>query len=246
MTRVIAVVVCAVLASACSNPKCWTHDPSEVQGGCHVFSGSSRSRPKPAPEPEPPDHHARLLENEGPCAVGKPYACGIVADAKEAMKRAPAEEIEANYTTACLGDQRVVPSAPVHWCRKAGDYALQRRDEAIAIERFKLGCTLHDKFACVRAARVDRTHADEHLIAACRLDHHESCVTVVKRHADPANREHREIMMLGCKHRIDDACALLGKLAATDGEVAEATSCKQDDRNACISIGRDAVNRPAR
>ncbi len=137
-----ALAVVLLLTSACSNPKCWTHDSWEVEGGCHVFSGSPRSRPEAESEAEArKTEHALLATNKTRCTAGDPRACGVVADIEESMN-VPAKEIEARYTTACVGDQR----ARNTWCRKAGEYAMRPGGDgtAAAIERFTLGCALHD------------------------------------------------------------------------------------------------------
>lgn len=222
-----------VFAGGCSNPRCWTHDSWEVEGGCHVFGGSSRSR-----APETPQEI--VTANERACAAQNPTACGTTAEALETL-RAPAKDIEAKYTVACAGDN---PSK--HWCLKAGTYALQRGDgEAAALELFMRGCAIQDGSACARAATLDLIHADALITTACRFHDVDSCVTLVSIHADPTDPDHREAMVLGCKHSLDDACRRLGRFDAVrnDDQHDAATDCKRGDPRACIKLGRAAAAR---
>src|SRR5262249_17722747 len=98
-----------------------------------------------------------------------------------------------------------------------------------------------DGIACAKGARIDSAHGVALATEACRLNHHEACVAVVKRFMDPANPQHREYMELGCKQKIDDACDKLGRLEIA-AHTTSNSGCEQGERNACIQVGRNAVS----
>jgi hypothetical protein len=242
----LALAVVAITAG-CSNPRCWTHDSSEVEGGCHVFPGAHRPREKTPAEREAEAREAEranLALYERPCVAGDPRACTIVAPIKESMS-APAEEVEAMYATACYGTQSITPRGPHVSCRKAGEYARRRGPKGMtaAIQRYTIACEGEDAVACATLARLVPAEAVAHLRTACALNHHDSCVALVKRHADPEHSDHRAFMALGCRRKIDDACDLLGRFETiTKGRASVDAACAQGERRACIQVGRETVS----
>jgi hypothetical protein len=235
------------LTSACSNPRCWHSDGSE--GEC--TSGHPRVKSQAELEADAKRRDTKALAaNEEPCAAGDPSACDIVAPIKES-RNAPAKEIETAYAVACSSNRKFTKWDRNSSCRKAGEYAERPGGggRGAALQRFTRGCVRYDAVACVNAARIDPSQAVAYTTEACRLDHRDSCVDVVKNHADSTHPEHRDFMVLGCMHSIDDACDLLGRLEviAREREVGNAiggfAECKQGERNACIRLGEDAARR---
>lgn len=205
-----------VLATACSNPKCWTHDSDEVSGGCSAF-GDGESRGGGG-------GHGRSWEDvvreakagaatmSGPCAQGNGLACAVLAGHLSTL-HAPAAERESANAAACMLGVASIPYKNTPTCGEAGNLALRRGDTVRAIELYQKACALGDTLSCESALPV-APRAIEPALALCQLE--KKCAPLAGIYAaDPLSApQARAVAAKGCRHGDRDACLLLGREAS--------------------------------
>jgi len=212
--RALGAAVIVVAATACSNPKCWTHDASEVSGGCSLFGGSSSSSGSRTNYDEDSinRNYERQLAEYGPaCDRGEPVGCWMVGDARYMLSR-PAPEIEAAYAVACRGGLAVVPYQNVHVCDRAADAAGLAGGSGRGRAYREIGCLRGSHRSCAFLFEEAPLPSPslELATAACELGNLNGCWAAVSHPA--ANAEQRRSFMIrGCAREDRAMCAALGR-----------------------------------
>lgn len=215
------VVILGILPglTACANPKCWTHDESEVSGGCSEMmslGGGSSGRSERSRELSSDTRQAleqRIAVQAPLCAAGNGIACLNVDEAHEELKSS-ADVREAAAAAACERGSSLdtrVNSA----CERAATLALQRGDKQLAVERFTRACGQDISSACTRASELDPSRAEE----LCTASPEYGCTAMSYRAlAVPAAADAERALMIAaerCYADISyDACEIMGRWEA--------------------------------
>lgn len=206
---------------ACSNPRCWTHDPSEVEGGCSVFSGSRSSRG--TVEPQRDDVRAglaaRIARQRPACAAGDAIACSNVAADLERLEGAPPAQRTAAMAAACRA-KVLTTRTSTYPCLVAAQRTLAT-STAEARALYELGCELGIVAACTEASGLGSSRVVGLLEASCARAQLPSCDALTAFYSDPRSPHF-------------DAAKARAHLAA---------SCLRDEPAACEQLGRSEVSR---
>lgn len=221
MSRRGPLLTLAFLVHAgCSNPKCWTHDASEVMGDCGFPKFADWGPSGKGREEYLKEAREASEKNQGPCSRGDANACGIVAESED-FAGGPLDLVEAKYTVACRGKVTLTPNHQRRPCLRAGQIAASRkaagRDAAIA--NFTAGCALGDGESCASLIPLDPAAAAKHATAACELRYYEGCLQAARIYADPKDPAHdperaRKHLVIACNNRVTGSCEMLGQLEA--------------------------------
>lgn len=219
--RIAARFVIALAASAtaaCSNPKCWTHDSSEVEGGCSVFGGSGRSSSSSSSVDYGPANEKQLDEYGPGCERGEPIACWMVGAALTRLERSW-DRAEAAFAVACRAGFRTPPAGNQEVCDLAASAAwTSQRPDAQARMRdyYTLGCR-HGAGASCRSL-FDLPGAPPSLElaeAACHLGVGAGCRAAVARIGATDRDRSYAFAVEGCAVGEQTLCATVGLRAVT-------------------------------
>ena len=213
----LASALALALGAGCSNPRCWTHDPEEVAGGCSLGGGGGGGGGSYDAEAHAAHDRQVIALYDDDCAAGDAVACWLLGDAQSSLGQ-PAPVVEASYAAACRGGLREVPSRSHSVCIEAGDQAQRPGGSgaAAALGYYLHGCELGDVASCDAAMRVDPALSPDVALAACRRGSGPGCERVVAA-SDAAAVGARldpaivlEATRRGCTHGSTELCIRLG------------------------------------
>lgn len=212
-------MACGVLASSagCSNPKCWTHDASEVEGGCSLWSSDSEPSGNFDHEAYRRNLERQLAEYEPGCDAGDAIACWMVGDAKRSLLR-PVAEVEAAYGVACRAGLGEVPGDAGMLCDRAGQAAEQRGGSGPGVARtyYALACQRGSSSGCTAVFRLQPIAPIELAVAACRYGVPAACVHAAKLARGSNDRAQLVgISFRGCELGVATLCEAVGQAAVT-------------------------------
>lgn len=217
---VVAAFATIALATtaACSNPRCWTHDPSEVSGGCSLFSGESNSGGGNFnAESYDANRRRQLAEYQPACDAGDAIACWMVGDAQQSLAR-PAKEVEASFAAACRGGLGEVPGGHGYVCDRAGVAAELRGGSgpAAAYGHYAMACERGSSSGCAAALRIKPGAVATLAVAACRHGVGAACERAAAEASARGDLARAyAVAVRGCELGVMALCQVVGQRAVT-------------------------------